>query len=146
VAQALAPLCAGVGFEVVVCDEEESFASSERFPDATQLVHSFDRQELTRELGGLGGEDSLLILTRDHAVDQQILEQWIGEDALGYLGMIGSRGKVGRFRKRLEAKGKIDEARWQRLHAPVGLDIGAETPEEIAVAIVAELIAWRRQR
>ncbi len=145
VAQALAPLAAAVGFDVVVCDEEAAFASQERFPVAAALVHSFDRQEITRELGGLGAEDHLIILTRDHAVDQQILEQWIGDDAVGYLGMIGSRGKVGRFRKRLEAKGLIDEARWQRLHAPVGLSIGAETPEEIAVAIVAELIAWRRR-
>jgi xanthine dehydrogenase accessory factor len=145
VAQALAPLCAAVGFEVVVCDEEAAFASAERFPDASALVQSFDRQEITRELGGLGADELVIVLTRDHAVDQQILEQWIGEDRLGYLGMIGSRGKVGRFRKRLEAKGVVDEARWQRLHAPVGLDIGAETPEEIAVAIVAELIAWRRR-
>jgi xanthine dehydrogenase accessory factor len=145
VAQALAPLCAGVGFEVVVCDEEGAFASPERFPDAAALVQSFDRGEVTRELGVLGAQDHVIILTRDHAVDQQILEQWIGDDAVGYLGMIGSRGKVGRFRRRLEAKGIADEARWQRVHAPVGLDIGAETPEEIAVAIVAELIAWRRR-
>jgi xanthine dehydrogenase accessory factor len=145
VALALAPLCATVGFDVVVCDEDASFASSERFPDAAQLVHSFDAGEITRDLGRLGPDDHLIILTRDHAVDQQILEQWIGNDAIGYLGMIGSRGKVGRFRKRLEAKGSLDEARWARLHAPVGLGIGAETPEEIAVAIVAELIAFRRR-
>ena len=147
VAQALAPLAAAVGFDVIVCDEEAAFASPERFPDALALVHSFDAAEIRRELGGagLGAQDHLIILTRDHAVDQQILEQWIGDDAIGYLGMIGSRGKVGRFRKRLEAKGLADEARWARLHAPVGLDIRAETPEEIAVAIVAELIAFRRR-
>jgi xanthine dehydrogenase accessory factor len=145
VAQALAPLCAAVGFEVVVCDEEPEFASAARFPDAAMLVQSFDRQEVTRELGPIGGEDYVIILTRDHAVDQQILEQWIGDDAVGYLGMIGSRGKVGRFRRRLEAKGVAGPERWQRVHAPVGLNIGAETPEEIAVAIVAELIQWRRR-
>jgi xanthine dehydrogenase accessory factor len=63
--------------------------------------------------------------------------------------MIGSRGKVGRFRKRLEAKGLLGdaaaEARWARLRAPIGLDLGAETPEEIAVAIAAELVALRRR-
>ncbi len=63
--------------------------------------------------------------------------------------MIGSRGKVGRFRKRLEAKGLLDgdagAARWARLRAPIGLDIGAETPEEIAISIAAELVARRRR-
>ena len=63
--------------------------------------------------------------------------------------MIGSRGKVGRFRKRLEAKGLLDgergAARWARLRAPIGLDLGAETPEEIAIAIAAELVAQRRR-
>ena len=63
--------------------------------------------------------------------------------------MIGSRGKVGRFRKRLEARGLLDgelgAARWARLRAPIGLDLGAETPEEIAVAIAAELVARRRR-
>ncbi len=145
VARALAPLCAAIGFEVVLCDEEEAFASTERFPDARALVHSFDAAEITRELGAFGADDHLIVLTRDHAIDQQILEQWIGNDAIGYLGMIGSRGKVGRFRKRLEQKGLFDAVRWSRLHAPVGLAIGAETPEEIAVAIVAELIAFRRR-
>src|SRR6185503_7421286 len=90
-----------------------------------------------------------LIVTRDHAIDQQLLERLIGHDELGYLGMIGSRGKVGRFRKRLEARGLLDgelgAARWARLRAPIGLNVGAETPEEIAVAIAAELVAVRRR-
>ena len=63
-----------------------------------------------------------------------------------YLGMIGSRGKLGRFRRRLEAKGLDDAAAWARLHSPVGLEIGAETPEEIAVAVVAEMIRARHAR
>ena len=58
--------------------------------------------------------------------------------------MIGSRGKLGRFRKRLEAKGLFDPTTWARLRAPIGIDIGAETPEEIALAIAAELLAQRR--
>src|SRR5207253_647030 len=110
------------------------------------IAHTFDGRELERELGAVGGEDYLVILTRDHAVDQQILEHWLTDERLGYLGMIGSRGKLGRFKKRLEQKG-IGEARhWERLHAPVGLPIGAETPEEIAVAVIAELISVRRAR
>jgi xanthine dehydrogenase accessory factor len=83
-----------------------------------------------------------VILTRDHAVDQKILEGLAGVE-LDYLGLIGSRGKLERFRKRLEAKGIAVPP---DLHSPVGLDIGAETPEEIAVAIVAELVQTRRRR
>jgi xanthine dehydrogenase accessory factor len=145
VAQALAPLAAAVGFTVVVCDDEPALAAPERFPAAATIVPSLDAREVMRELAGLGGEDHVVIVTRDHAVDQAILEVLLGVDALGYLGLIGSRGKVARFHKRLEAKGLASPERWARLHAPVGLDIGAETPEEIAVAIVAELVAHRRR-
>jgi xanthine dehydrogenase accessory factor len=91
----------------------------------------------------------VLIVTRDHAIDQKLLEHLIGREDVAYLGMIGSRGKVGRFKKRLEAKGLLEgddgQRRWQRLRAPIGLDISAETPEEIAIAIAAELVALRRR-
>jgi xanthine dehydrogenase accessory factor len=145
VARALAPLAAGVGFEIVVCDEDERFATADRFPGA-QLVPSFDAREVAQALAPLGDGDHVLIVTRDHAVDRALLEQLLPETGLTYLGLIGSRGKIGRFRNRLEAKGLADDALWARLHAPVGLDIGAETPEEIAVAIVAELIQVRHAR
>jgi xanthine dehydrogenase accessory factor len=112
------------------------------------VIESFDVDEVERELAGFTADDRVLIVTRDHAIDQQLLEKLIARDDIGYLGMIGSRGKVGRFRKRLEAKGLLDgergAARWARVRAPIGLDIGAETPEEIAVAIAAELVAVRR--
>jgi xanthine dehydrogenase accessory factor len=143
VARALAPIAASVGYELVVCDEEEAWASDERFPGA-QLLHSFDPAEVARELAPFGGRDHVVILTRDHAVDQKILEGLVGiAGQLDYLGLIGSRGKLERFRKRLEAKGMTMPP---ALHSPVGLDIGAETPEEIAVAIVAELVQVRRKR
>ena len=150
VVRALGPVLDGLGFSVIVCDDNETGAAASAPPWAAQLVESFDAAEVAREVGGFGPQDYVLIITRDHAIDQQLLEQLIGEDALGYLGMIGSRGKVGRFRKRLEAKGLIDDsdlgmARWSRLRAPIGLDIGAETPEEIAIAIAAELVACRRR-
>jgi xanthine dehydrogenase accessory factor len=144
VAHALAPMAARVGFDVVVCDEDAAYASAERFPDA-RVVDTLD----PRDLADLGAGDHVVILTRDHAVDQAILERLLPRADLAYLGMIGSRGKLGRFRRRLDAKGIGDEAAWARLRSPVGLEIGAETPEEIAVAIVGELIAARsacRQR
>ncbi|MBA3499220.1 MAG: xanthine dehydrogenase accessory protein XdhC [Myxococcota bacterium] len=144
VARALGPLLERLGFEVVVCDDGDT-GMTEQPAWAQKLVESFDVDEVARELGGFTASDRILIITRDHAIDQQLLEKLITRDEIGYLGMIGSRGKVGRFRKRLEAKGLYDEARWARLRAPIGIDIGAETPEEIAVAIAAELVALRRR-
>jgi xanthine dehydrogenase accessory factor len=149
VAQSLGPLLAGLGFTVIACDDGDTGATEATPPWAARVIESFDPAEIERELGGFTRDDHLLIVTRDHAIDQQLLERLIGHDELGYLGMIGSRGKVGRFRKRLEARGLLDgeagAARWARLHAPIGLDLGAETPEEIAIAIAAELVALRRR-
>lgn len=144
VARSLGPLLDGLGFNVVVCDDGETGAIAESPTWAARVVETFDANEVERELGGFSDGDYLLIVTRDHAIDQQLLEQLIAKP-LHYLGMIGSRGKVGRFRKRLEAKGLYTEERWARLRAPIGFDIGAETPEEIAVAIAAELVAVRRR-
>ena len=149
VARNLGPLLAGLGFTVIVCDDGDTGATESVPPWAARVIESFDVAEIERELGGFTRDDRLLIVTRDHAIDQQLLERLIGHDEVGYLGMIGSRGKVGRFRKRLDAKGLLDgdagAARWARLRAPIGLDVGAETPEEIAVAVAAELIALRRR-
>lgn len=147
VSRAIAPLAAGVGFDVVMCDDDDTGAASALGQPAWlhRLVESFDVRDVVAALGPLGTSDYALIVTRDHAVDQTILEQLLPNEGLTYLGLIASRGKIGRFRKRLEAKGIATEARWSRLHAPIGLDIGAETPEEIAVSVVAELVQVRNQ-
>jgi xanthine dehydrogenase accessory factor len=147
VARNVGELLARLGFAVVVCDDGETGATAAPAPAwASRVIESFDAAEVERELGGFGPGDHVLIVTRDHAIDQKLLEQLIARDDLAYLGMIGSRGKIGRFRKRLEAKGLLaDPARWTRLRAPIGIDVGAETPEEIAVAVAAELIALRRR-
>ena len=143
VARAIAPIAASVGFAVAVCDEHG--VGIEALPGARWLVESSELVDIEREIGPLGSSDYAVIVTRDHAVDQRILERLLPREDLAYLGMIGSRGKVARFRKRLEAKGIATDARWARLHAPIGLDIRAETPEEIAVAVVAQLIDVRQQ-
>lgn len=145
VARTLGPHLHQLGFHVVACDDNETGAVEAPPVWADEVIESFDPRTVEAKLGGFGPTDHVLIITRDHAIDQQLLEQLIGHRELGYLGMIGSRGKIGRFRKRLEAKGLYDEATWARLRAPIGLDIGAETPEEIAIAIAAELIAHRRR-
>jgi len=142
VAAALAPLARAVGFDVVVCDEDDRFAAEARFPDA-RLLPTFDAREAAAELRPFGPGDFVVIATRDHAVDLTVLETLLPM-APSYLGLIGSRSKLAHFRRHLAAKGIGDDTAWARLAAPVGLDIGAETPEEIAVAIVAQLIRARR--
>ena len=145
VARRLGPLLHDLGFTVIACDDGETGALDAAPAWADQVIESFDAREVDAKLGGLGADDYVLIVTRDHSIDQQLLEQLFERTEIGYLGMIGSRGKIGRFKKRLEAKGLYDDARWARLRAPIGLDIGAETPEEIAIAIAAELVARRRR-
>jgi xanthine dehydrogenase accessory factor len=145
VAKRLGPLLDDLGFTVIACDDDETGALATPVPWASELLATFDAREVVARLGPFSADDYVLIVTRDHAIDQQLLEQLVSRDDIGYLGMIGSRGKVGRFKKRLEAKGLYDEARWARLRAPIGLDLGSETPEEIAIAIAAELIAHRRR-
>jgi xanthine dehydrogenase accessory factor len=149
VARSLGPLLANVGFHVIACDDGETGATDIAPVWASEVIESFDAAEVERRAAGFGPDDYVLIITRDHAIDQKLLEALITRDSIGYLGMIGSRGKVGRFEKRLRAKGLLDgeigEARWARLRAPIGLDLGAETPDEIAIAIAAELIARRRR-
>ncbi|HTJ45563.1 MAG TPA: xanthine dehydrogenase accessory protein XdhC [Kofleriaceae bacterium] len=146
VARALGPMLVSLGFEVVLADDGETGAASPSPAWAARVIDSFDPRDVERALGPLGAGDHVFIVTRDHAIDQQILEAVIANDRLSYLGLIGSRGKVGRFEKRLRAKGLADDPSWARLHAPIGLDLGAETPAEIAVAIAAELVALRHQR
>jgi xanthine dehydrogenase accessory factor len=142
VALALVPLAARVGFAPILVEDLEELGGAGRFPDATLLVDSFD----VRDWRGVPLDEGTyaVIVTRDHGQDQALLEQLLPYD-LAYLGLIGSRRKIAMFHKRLENKG-FDPARLARVHAPVGLDIGAETPEEIAVAIVAELIQVRAAR
>ena len=144
VARAIAPLALRVGFSVVVCDEDEEVASAQRFP-GLQRICSLEVGDIERELGTLGEGDYVVIVTREHATDQALLERLLGRSKLSYLGLIGSLGKLARFRQRLEAKGLGDADLWRRLHAPIGIAIGAETPEEIALSIVAELVKVRHQ-
>ena len=148
VARAVGRLLSQVDFDVVVCDDNDTGALDAAPAWAHRPVVSFELDDVAREVGPLGAGDYLVIMTRDHAVDQRILEQALTHEALpqlSYLGVIGSRGKIGRFHKRLEAKGVATPERWSRVRAPIGLDIAAETPAEIAVSLAAELIALRNR-
>lgn len=129
-----------LGYRVVVADDRPEFASPGRFPGADRVIcRSFDR--IVEELS-LGPRSSVVIVTRGHRHDLECLRMVIGHH-LAYLGMIGSRRKIRVVRQQLEEEG-IDPARLEAVHMPIGLDIGAQTPEEIAVSIAAEMVLERR--
>lgn len=128
------------GFDIVVTDDRESYANRERFPDARDIY----ADEYERVMSQLAPNDSsyIVIVTRGHRDDMRVL-RWAAETPAKYVGMIGSQRKTIAIYKELEKEG-IAAEKLARVYAPVGLDIGAITPEEIAVSIVAELIALRR--
>ena len=140
VAQPTARLAAFVGFRVRVVDDRAEFANAERFPQAEEIrvVADFDAA-----LPGMALERGafVVIVTRGHLHDQTVLMQALRTEA-AYIGMIGSRGKRDHIFNALLKKG-FTAADLKRVHSPIGLDINAETPEEIALSIVAELVQVR---
>jgi xanthine dehydrogenase accessory factor len=138
IAQPLAAIAAGCGFDVTVVDERPEWAREDRFPSARLHVgdpEAFARAWVTR------GDELAVVVTHDHAIDQRVVQALL-ERPLGFLGMVGSVPKQRKFALRLKARG-FDAERIARIHTPLGLDIGAETPEEIAVSIAAQLVALR---
>jgi xanthine dehydrogenase accessory factor len=139
VAMAVARAAHAAGFGVGVVDDRESFANLERFPMAQEIYTSFeDAYEKLRP----NSASYLVIVTRGHKEDMRVLG-WAVRTPAKYVGMIGSRRKVFSVYKALEGEGyRIEE--FERVFAPMGLEIGALSPEEIAISIVAELVAVRR--
>jgi len=142
VGAAVCSIAARAGFAVTVLDDRTSYANPVRLPDAGRILVGDPRVRLT-ELGSRP-DRHIVLVTRGHRLDAECLEVALGMDA-AYVGMIGSKRRVRRIREWLQEKGTAP-ADLERLHAPIGLDIGAETPAEIAVAIVGEIIAGRRRR
>jgi xanthine dehydrogenase accessory factor len=128
------------GFDLIVTDDRTSYATRERFPAARE-VHVLDFDEATRKLDP-NEASYIVIVTRGHRDDMRLL-RWAVQTRARYVGMIGSKRKVIEIFKTLKKEG-LPAHLFDRVHAPIGLDIGAITPEEIAVAITAELIAIRR--
>jgi xanthine dehydrogenase accessory factor len=133
----LARLAHEVGFRVHVVDDREKFASAERFPDASEVIVEDIPTWLNRT--PLPPHAYVVIVTRGHTNDLDALRALAPRD-LRYLGLIGSRAKVARIYDQLQLEAMPTEF-LSRVHAPIGLDIGAVTPQEIAVSILAELIA-----
>ena len=142
VGQALAQVADQAGFRVHVIDEREEFADPSRHPRATAITCAAPLDCLD-ELPW--GEDAYaVIVTHDHRLDEDLLARCVTRSRR-YLGMIGSRAKVLRFYERYEKRG-MDMGAFSDVHAPIGLSLGAREPGEIAVSVVAELIAIRRGR
>jgi len=141
VSRPTAQIAALAGFRVLVLDDRPEFASRERFPQAETLVLAGFADCFTGLRLRIGPEAFVVIVTRGHAHDADVLAQALRTDA-GYIGMIGSRRKRDAVYARLRGQGFTD-ADLGRVRCPIGLSIGAETPEEIAVSIVAELVAHR---
>ncbi len=130
------------GFDVTVIDDRESYANRERFPEAKDIY----AEDYDRVLPQLAPNESsfITIVTRGHHDDMRILRWALKSDVpCRYIGMIGSERKFTTVAKELEAEG-VPRARLEGVYSPLGIDIGAITPEEIAVAVVAEMIAVRR--
>lgn len=141
VGQAVAKLASDVGFDIWVLDDRERFVGPDRFPTARKRLAG-DIGAVLKELAPtLTPATFAVILTRGHSHDEEALYHLAGT-ACGYVGMIGSRRKIRMIFEDLEAKGIPPEI-LARVHAPLGYDIGSQTVPEIAVSIVAELIACR---
>jgi xanthine dehydrogenase accessory factor len=127
-------------FETVIIDDRAQYANLERFPDAKRCIA--EEFETAMEKVEPNELSYIVIVTRGHKDDMRVL-RWAANTRARYIGMIGSQRKVIAIYRELVKEG-IDPARLERVYAPVGLDIGAITPEEIAISIVAEMIAIRR--
>lgn len=130
------------GFEVVVADDRETYANRERFPEAREVISEEAYAKVLAELRP-GEADYIVIVTRGHRDDMRVL-RWAVETEARFIGMVGSKRKAITVSRELIGEGLKPEL-LERVHSPVGLDIGAVSPEEIAVSIVAELIAERRR-
>jgi xanthine dehydrogenase accessory factor len=128
------------GFETVIVDDREAFANPGRFPEAVS-THAGPWEEIFPQLT-VNEFTYFVIATRGHKGDLTCL-RWAITTPARYIGMVGSKRKLIEFAKVLEKEG-VEPEQWERVHSPVGLDIGALTPQEIAVSVVAEIVAVRR--
>jgi xanthine dehydrogenase accessory factor len=140
ISKAISKVAGIAGFGTVVIDNREQFASRERFPEADE-VYAAEYEEVFPKLT-INSSSYVVIVTRGHRDDMRVL-RWAAGTQPRYLAMIGSKRKTIATIRELEKEG-IPRDAFNHLHAPMGLDIGAITPEEIAVSVVAEMIAARR--
>jgi xanthine dehydrogenase accessory factor len=138
---ALARMGAELGFRVIVADTRKEYSVKDRFPEGVEVVSA--RPSGRKVLSLVDADTYVVILTHSHVIDKDALRA-LAPSAARYVGMIGSRGKVRRILAELAGEG-MERGSLRRVHAPIGLDLGAETPAEIAVAILAEMVHFRRR-
>ena len=138
---ALAKVAKVLGFRVTVCDAREIFATRRRFPMADEVVVSWPGPLFERRGSTLGPRDAVCILTHDNKFDVPAVKAALATD-VGYIGVMGSRTTHAKRLQRLLEAG-VDLSDLDRLMSPIGLDLGARTPEETAISICAEIIATR---
>ena len=141
---ALARAAKLLGYRVTVCDARAVFATPQRFPMADEVVNDWPHRYLVKVGEELGPRDAVCVLTHDHKFDVPAITAALETEA-GYIGAMGSRRTHTDRVRRLRKEG-IDDAALDRVMAPIGLDLGARTPEETAVSICAEIIALRTGR
>jgi xanthine dehydrogenase accessory factor len=141
---ALARAAKLLGYRVTVCDARAVFATPQRFPMADEVVNDWPHRYLAKVAEDLGPRDAVCVLTHDHKFDVPAITAAL-DTAVGYIGAMGSRrthaDRLGRL-----ADAGVDESALARVMAPIGLDLGARTPEETAISICAEIIALRTGR
>ena len=128
-----------VGFKVTIIDDRKEFANQDRFPEADEIIAE-DTEKALRNLN-IAPSTYIIIVTRGHFKDEEVLGSVIRSNA-AYIGMIGSRKKNATVFQHLKEQG-VSAQELKKVHAPIGIDIGAQTPEEIAVSIIAEIIQVR---
>jgi len=141
---ALARAAKLLGYRVTVCDARAVFATPQRFPMADEVVNDWPHRYLVKVGEELGPRDAVCVLTHDHKFDVPAITTAL-ETEVGYIGAMGSRRTHTDRVRRLREEG-VDDAALDRVMAPIGLDLGARTPEETAVSICAEIIALRTGR
>ena len=139
IGQALSKIAAMTGFNVIIIDDREEYANRERFPEAHNIIVS-DFGDSFQQLE-IDDNSFIVIVTRGHTYDELVLGLACQTKAK-YIGMIGSKKKIQSVFNNLRQKG-ISNEKLSEIHAPIGLDIGSETPSEIAVSILAEMIQFR---
>jgi xanthine dehydrogenase accessory factor len=142
-AAALCRLARAAGWRAFVCDPRSQFATRERFPDAEQVIAAWPAEAFAR-IGGIDRATYVAVLTHDPKLDDAALELALRSDA-PYVGAMGSRRAQAQRRERLLAVG-LDEETLDRIAAPIGLDLGAVTPEETALSVMSEVVAVRNGR
>ncbi|UCF06276.1 MAG: XdhC family protein [bacterium] len=141
IAKALAPMATALDMNLIVVDERTEYASKERFPGAMKIVRTAPSDPELKHL--VTPSTYIVILTHSHEHDKDALKNLVSTDA-AYIGMIGSKKKVTTIMRELEGEGVSAEA-LDRVFSPIGLDIGAETPAELAVSILSEIIHVKRK-